>query len=129
MIEVKWDNDEKTIIYGKFMPGWTLQHVHDLLKEVSSLADTVEHPVYVIADLSDVKVIPSQGMAHFRSISVKMHPRIRLFIDVTDSMFVEAMTNIFTKMFKTDAEIRIVKTLDKAYTLIEADLEKNPIEI
>ena len=125
MIELSWDNDEKTIILGKFHKGWTVNDLIDVMKETHNLVESVEHNVYIMFDLLDAGNVPSGGISNFRSIATKLHPRIKMIIDVSDSMLVEALTNVFKSIYKEGSRVYVVKTFDEAYKLIESDMEKS----
>ena len=125
MIEIYWDNDEKTIIHCKFAEGWGLQDLHKMMEEVSDLIDLVEHWVYVIMDMSGAGNVPAGILSNSRSLSMKFHPRVKMYIDVTDSMFVEMIANIFEKVITVDANVQVVKTLEEAYAQIESDIAES----
>ena len=121
MLEVEWHNAEQTIIYVKFLIGWQWSDLHDAVKEVHALIETVEHEVYVIADMLDTRTLPDNATAHFGSLSIKLHSRMKLLIDVTDSMFVRIMTSMFQKLQPTGKNVVIANSLEEAFSIIEKD--------
>lgn len=125
MIEINWANDEQTIIVGKLQKGWTFQTINDSLSEIYDLVDSVEHETYVILDFLDAGKIPSGSISNFKAVASTIHPRVKMYINVSNSMLVETLTNVFTSIHRQNNRARVVKTLEEAYALIEADMKKS----
>ena len=122
MIEVNWDNDEQTIIMCQVSTNWTIQDMHNMLLSANALTDSVAHNVYVIVNFSAARTVPSNIMSNLRSFSLKIHPRVKMAIDVTDSAVVETFTQMFTKVMNAKIEIQFARTVEQAYELIQQDI-------
>lgn len=125
MIALSWDNDEQTIIRGEFQKGWTIQNLIDAINEIYELVDSVEHEVYIIFDLLNASNVPSGGISNFKTLAARFHPRIKMVIDVSNSMLVETLTNIFKSLHQEGTRVHVVRTFEEAYTLIERDIQSS----
>lgn len=128
MIEVQWANEQKTIIFCKFPQKWAIQDLYDWLKEIDKLAETIEHEVYVIIDLLDAGAVPSGIFSSVKGVSMKLHPRIKMIVDVTDSLMVETTTNIFKKVGGIKIDAHFTNTLEEAYAFIQKDIAKSNVD-
>lgn len=127
MIHVAWDDNKHPIINCKFVEGWTFPDLIIALDEMYALMESVTTEAYVIFDMSEANSLPSVKLLNFKAATIKVHPRIKLFVDVTDSLLIVSMTNLFKRVYRDTVQIEIVKTLDDAYQLIERDMQ-NTIE-
>ena len=125
MIQVTWDDDSKAIIMVKFSQGWSVDHMVKALNEVYALAETVDHDIYMIFNLLEASTLPNASLANLRSVSTKVHPRIKKIIDVTTSRFINTLTQVFKSVYREGSIIEVVQTLDEAYDVIRQDQRKS----
>jgi len=128
MIQVAWDNDDHTIIICTFDEGWSITNLFNALDEVYCLMETVEHEVYVIFDLSEANSLPTVSLSSFKNATIKIHPRIKMFIDVTDSMLIIRLTNMFKILYKDAVVIYMFDSLDEAHQFIAYDMKNTSLD-
>jgi hypothetical protein len=61
-IEVRWDNEAKTIILLTFQPGWAWPDLHRAVEVADQLIVSVPHRVHLIIDIRQAGGLPRDFM-------------------------------------------------------------------
>lgn len=88
MIYVEQDDNHESIIIARFSQGWSLDELVNALNEIYLLADNISDPIYLIFNLLDAPTLPKVSLSSLRNISLRLHPQIKLIVDVTGSSLI-----------------------------------------
>jgi hypothetical protein len=121
-IQIKWYNDEKTILLETFESGWTVEDYRHLIDEAAQYLATVDHTVHIIVDGShDTSHLPINmlrgGLAYaVRNVPPNQGITVFVGIDSVSEMFLGIARNVNLKLsrslFSTD-------NLSKALQIVE----------
>jgi len=119
-ILVVWGNESKTILVMDFVNPWTTQDLIAAMKQAAMMMNSVDHEASTVVDLSHEHPSPSDILAHFSEIAHHRHPRTDTTVIVSPAFALSKMlTNVFSRIY---GGIRIVDTLEEAYTLLGEDM-------
>jgi hypothetical protein len=119
-IDIKWDNEEKTIILTTYSGLFTWDEFEAMSRETESLLESVDHEVDILAGLEDL-VIPKDALANFPKIAQApyfTHPRVGLTVFFGASHFARTLLDLFGKVYNAAASMVTVPTLEEAYEVI-----------
>lgn len=123
-IDVKWDNEAKTIIRYVYKNGWNWDDYFAAIKAAADLEDTVDHKVDVIMDFHDANMIPQGAVTQVqRAFAYPRHPNIGLTVFVGANAFIRAIEGIGRKLAPSAAkkwDLAFAATLEEAYHIIES---------
>lgn len=118
-IEVRWDNDEKTIIYYTFHQGWTFKEFHEVYAEVYEMLDTVNHTVHAIVDLGNTRIFPTDTLREMRNLTFEQHENGGITVIITHSRMAHSLYSVLKSIITQFAQVfHLVHTLDEAYDCI-----------
>lgn len=100
-INVQWYDDAKTILFVQYEAEWTIEDFYDSITRSYDLMETVEHPVDIVQDLTQMQFFPVRLIAMSRFTEAKAHPRKRYMILAGASLFVEKMLDVAKKLAPT----------------------------
>ncbi len=131
MIELDWDDLQKTIIRYTFIDPWTWDEYYATNDKRDAMLSSVPHIVNIILDFRRGKQIPSQAMTHFRKAAAWDSPQRGGVVILGIHNMLQALGNIMMILYPQAAlkAPRPAKDLDDAYRIIaEINLkrEKNP---
>jgi hypothetical protein len=121
-INIEWVNNKQTVVKLEFPQLWTWEEVYEVKRQLDAGLDQVDHDCAVLFVLPSNTKLPMNALSNGLRILNDSHPRIRLFMIVTPSLFVRSVTEMVRKV-STDIRnrSRVVETIDQAHeALIEA---------
>jgi hypothetical protein len=121
-IEVKWDDEEKTIIRHTYSGQFTWDELEAVNHELKAMLDSVDHRVDFIGDIENVK-IPRDALSNYPKMAsspVFTHPNAGLAVMLGTSRFAETMLGLFGKVFYQTSRIVTASTPEEAYEIIAA---------
>lgn len=125
--EVKWYDNEKTIIIQKFPETWTWEDFYEAVQETVEMEKTVSHPVYIVGTQPPKGQTPKGNVLANYNTAIKMHPdHMRFYILATDNYFTSVFGNIFLKTTPLRTKVRMVNTFEDALEFIAKDKAQLP---
>lgn len=122
-ISVTWYDEEQSIAYVHFTPGWTWDDFWTMNHSFNELANAVVHPIYLIVDMTGAGM-PSQFVPELSKIASTSEERptnLQFTVVVGVGIMLETVTNIFSRLYKrATAHVRFVSTVNEALQLIES---------
>lgn len=120
-ISVNWYDDEQTIAYVQFTPGWTWDDFWVMNQAFNQLAQTVDYPIALIVDMSNAGM-PAQFVPELSKIAQTSEQRpahLAFTVVVGLGVMLETVVNIFTRLYRrATAHVQFVSTVDEAVELI-----------
>ncbi len=119
-IDVRWDNEEKTIIRHTYSGLYTWDEFEAMSRETEALLESVDHEVDILASLEDL-VIPKDALANFPKIAKApyfTHSRVGLTVFFGASHFARTLLDLFSKVYNAATSMVTVPTLEEAYEVI-----------
>ena len=98
-ISVQWLDEKKEIIYERFTDPWTLTDWHQAVDEHNEMLASRPHTVYLISDMTEGSVIPSNILMGARYASKKFAPNAGMVIYVRANRFGQTIANMAQMMF------------------------------
>ena len=127
-ISVNWYNEEKTIAYVQFAPGWTWDDFWAMNQSFAEMAQTVDHNIVLIVDMTEAGM-PNQFVPELSKIATTSSERpqhLDFTIVVGLGVMLETVTNIFTRLYRrATSHVRFVSTLAEALEIVR--LRQQPI--
>ncbi len=121
-VSVNWHNPQKDVIYVHFQPGWTWHDFWQMNDEFIALANTVDHPVVLIVDLTDAGMpsLFAQQMKTIAHTSQAERPKnLAYTIVVGLKGLLEIAINIFNKVYShATSHVVFVATVEEALETI-----------
>lgn len=120
-LSVNWYDEEHTIAYVHFTPGWNWEDFWAMNDSFNKLAETVHHHIVLIVDMTGAGM-PTQFVPELSKIAVTSSERpkhLDLTIVVGLGVMLETVTNIFTRLYRRATEhVRFVPTLSDALEIV-----------
>jgi hypothetical protein len=98
-IDIRWDNDEKTILYCRVENPWTWEDLDVTMVQMHAMLDEVPHRVSTIIDYSNGSLMPANPLRHGTKLARNRHPNSDRMILVGSSMFMRSLLNVFSKLY------------------------------
>jgi hypothetical protein len=118
-IELTWYNPERTIIFQKNSGTYTLEDLHTSISGIYKMLETVDHPVDLIVDFTNVKMDlrnPLSARSHWEKAS---HPNGRSMIIINPPMFAKAILQIGQQIAPhAVSNFHYVTTVEEAMTIV-----------
>ncbi|MEO0561064.1 MAG: hypothetical protein AAF125_03050 [Chloroflexota bacterium] len=115
LIDVLWDNEEKTTVRYILHNNWTWKHFADAKIEVDEMIDTVPYIVDTIIDARKANTLPHDWIENPQRLMRTRNPRAGAYVVVGTSKLVQTGYNLVVRaapmLFKS---FRLVPTLDEA---------------
>ncbi len=119
-ITINWLDADKTIIRYEFEGHWTWTDLHDAIKQVNSMLESVVHPVYVIIDVSKGSVVPSGAISQMRMGNMNPASNWAGGVFVGMSTFLRTLISTFGRVYPKMGERYIVaNSMDEALQIIK----------
>lgn len=121
-ITVKWETDEKRVVHVVYVGQWTIQDAYASRAEIRALIKEVDYLVDSIHDMSQSGYLPPSILTHTREFMAEKIQQVGLIIIVGKNPFVQAMYNVFHKVYPRIVEsknFRMVSSLESAHELIQ----------
>jgi hypothetical protein len=118
-ITVKWDNDEKTIIYYTFDGAWTWDEFNAVYQDVYAMLDTVQHQVHAIVDLRSSRLLPRDTLTQMRRLTYEQHENGGITVFITSNPLARTFYSILSNLYRRAREIfRLATTPQDAYDIL-----------
>ncbi len=113
-IDIRWYNDEKTLLYMQYQGQWTLDEFHQMLDTSQELTYT-SPPFVAIGDFTDSSMLPSGMLSTGRRVEQTTVPHRLMLIMIQPNnlllMLMKVVSKIYPKAFDNAV---IVGTLEEA---------------
>ena len=123
MIDVYWDDNEKTIVRHDYTESWTWEDYIQAANKTREMMDSVSYTVDVIMDLGERGMMPE--VAFFEGCSMtdaQKHSNAGLKIAISSSNFGKDFGNLFNRLYPDMSDslhIRFASSLPEAYSMIQ----------
>jgi hypothetical protein len=121
--EIRWYNEEKTIILEQVLGRWVWEDILAMMKEQFALMDTVEHTVHVILIAPEGRIpVPADALFHLQKIVSEVHPREGLKVLVGAPKLIEILFAMIGRVYKLRElldDYAFAETLEEALATIE----------
>src|SRR5215813_1926353 len=97
-VHVEWDNDKHSAVRWTFVGRWTWGEFDDALKVVRALLDSINRPVDMICDVTQMSILPPDIVSRFKSNYLRKSDRIRFLIFVGMDADLQMFWNTFTDL-------------------------------
>lgn len=114
-ITVIWDNDEKTAFHWIFEGKWNWKEYAQAMDQADKLAKEVEHPIDVIVNMAQSKLIPSHALSNIRAKMGAEPHKLGLVVIITNNPLVKAIGNALPRLNRRfENKIAIAATVEQA---------------
>lgn len=121
-ITVRWDNEDKTIIYYVFDRRWTWDEFNVVYQDVYRMLDTVDHTVHAIVDLHNSQLLPADTLTHMRRLTFQQHDNGGITVIITTNFLAQSLYSILSGVYRKALEIfKLAPTVEEAYAIIERE--------
>ena len=121
-INIRWVDDEKTIILSEHIDSWTLTQFIETSNERGQMMDSVNHIVASIVHHTKGSSPPASlvsNLGKFRNDPALTHPNGGMAIAIIDNNPIMAsLLNIFLQL--TTKRVAIAKTIEEAIEMVYA---------
>ena len=119
-IDVRWDNDDKTVIRLVATDSWNWNDFHKRLRQAATWFYAVLHPVELVLDLTGTTKMPAGALGHLRSLGKRIAPqgRDRLLIIGLESGLAQTLGGADGRYSPDDRLLRFVSTEDEAQAVL-----------
>lgn len=120
MIELDWNDLQKTIIHYTFIDPWTWDEYYKTNPKRDMMLSTIPHVVDIILDFRRGKHIPSQAMTHFRKAAAWDNPQRGIVVIIGVHSMLQSLANIMMRVYPQAAlkAPRPAKDIDEARGII-----------
>ena len=120
MIQLDWDNTQRTIIRYTFVDPWTWEDYYATNVKRDAMFNSTDQIIDIILDFSMGRHIPPQAMLHFRKAASWDSPQRGVVIVIGVSVLLQALANIMISVYPQAAlkTPRPAKNLPDAHRMI-----------
>ncbi|MGD8456225.1 MAG: hypothetical protein PVF83_07580 [Anaerolineales bacterium] len=116
-IEVKWDNEEKTIIRWVYSSDFCWEDYERGQRDQRVMIENVKHKFVTIFDLSQIKELPAYPISKFPKLMRDVPSQQEFLVIVSSNRIIQNLGRIFTRVYWMN--IIFASSLEGAYKLIE----------
>ena len=128
LVEIRWDNSEKTIIRYTYQSNWTWDSFLEALTEGRRMMQEVSHSVCILNDMRQIRYLPPNFLSTAQSIITSRPENTGISVFLTTNVSFQAMYRVLAKILKiVPTEYILVKTEEEAYQEIEAWFTKESL--
>jgi hypothetical protein len=122
-----WENEERSIIRCKGEGRWTWEEYHAVLNDIVAMMGTVTHRVdLIVVEGAGSVMPPGSPRPHFQHATKMYPPNAGASVIVVKSALATAMATLWSKIpGSMMGNVKLVRSLDEAYTFIARDRAKN----
>lgn len=123
-IQVRWDDEAKTIIRFIFEAHWTWDEFKAAQLVAYELAATVRYKVGIL--IVEAATIPPEVLAKQKDFTLftNRHPNVDIFVFVLTGTFMRGIVSLLMKFYAPAASlVVVVPTLEEARNLINGRLQ------
>lgn len=126
-VEIRWDNQQKTILRYVFIGDWTWDEYLERLNEGRMMMAEIEHPVCVLNDMQKMGKLPPNFASTAKSVISSRPKNTGLAIFLTSNAFFKVMYRVLAQLIpNVPTEYILVTNEDEAYCKIDAWLAEHP---
>lgn len=103
-IEVRWDNEEKTVIRWIYSAAWSWEEAYWAHEHEVALIESVDHVVDAIADMRQAHGLPKGSLTMGINLMNKSHKRIDLLVVLGANRLIQ---NMYDMMFKLRPNLKL----------------------
>jgi hypothetical protein len=122
-VQVKWADENHSIIVYDFERGWSWTEIFAALKQGGELAASVVHRVDVIMDLSNANTVPNGAITQLRhSYNNRKVNNMGVTVLIGTNTFWEKLITVTNRLAGSASEawqLEFADSVPEAFTLIE----------
>ena len=96
--EIRWNNDEQDILLMNVIGDWKLDEYYEKYLEGKVMMESVQHPVFLILDMSKTSSIPSRMMSTASFSRKNRAHNLQFTVFVGASLFIRKLAEIMTSI-------------------------------
>jgi len=125
-----WDNEEKTIIRYIFQGAWGWEDFYQILAEVHTTMDNVEHPVNLIIDVRKSGILPTNALSNISRLrNAPASPNTGRAVLIGGNMFIQRLYVMLHKLYpEMVKQFSLAQTLEEAQAILSQPLENSAPE-
>jgi hypothetical protein len=97
-VEIKWDNEQKTILRYVFIGDWTWDEYLERLNEGRTMMAEIDHPVCVLNDMQKMGKLPPNFASTAKSVISSRPKNTGLAIFLTSNAFFKVMYRVLAQL-------------------------------
>lgn len=114
-IVVKWQSEEKTIIYTQFQDPWILEHFIEMRKRWHQMIKSVDYIIPIILDFRETFDAPEGILHHFIAIHRTPHPRQgHIIVFGLNPLYQKLSKHLFDGAITQTKQVKFVSSFDEA---------------
>ncbi len=98
-VEVRWYDDSQTILHYAYIGNYTWEEVYAAVEAGYKLAESVQHPVGSIIDMTAAGPVPKGALTHGRQLNKRVHANVIVQVTVGTGTFIRTMAETFNKLY------------------------------
>ncbi|GAB4479551.1 MAG: hypothetical protein Kow00124_25370 [Anaerolineae bacterium] len=117
-ISIRWYDEDHTILYMAFEPGWTIQQWFEIVPQVRAMLDSAGGPVSAIADYRRAEDYAPPGIIGqlgVMSAAMQHHRLSGLMVFVGAVGFAAVVLDIFSQVY---LRVHLAETVEEAEEII-----------
>ena len=129
-INIRWYNDEKTILLEELSGTYTLDDYIALIDEAREHVMSCDHTVDIIGDFTGTnhRKLPHYLMSAARYADKQVPPNQGIAVFVNPGMFIETILRMARQLqIQAADEVVVAKTVDEAVEIIEQEQAKREL--
>ena len=115
-VEVRWDNEEKTIIRWIYSSDFAWEDYEQGSKDQQVMIENVSHKFATIFDLSQIRELPQYPISKFPKLFRDVPKQQEFLVIVSSNRMIQSLGRIFTRVYWMN--IYFASSLEDAYKLI-----------
>lgn len=119
-IEVKWDNNEKTLIRWNFMGRWTAQQLRETIQKSNDWINAQDHTVNHIIDLSQTEGVPPNIINEARNAMRLMPENLGHVVMIGKGGIIELLGTTLQRFSWFSDKIHFVRSNAEAHNYINS---------
>jgi hypothetical protein len=125
-VEIKWDNEEKTILRYNFSGDWTWDEYLERLNEGRSMMADINHPVCVLNDMQKMGKLPPNFASTAKSVISSRPKNTGLAIFLTSNAFFKVMYRVLAQLIpNVPTDYILVTSEEEAYSKLNTWLAEH----
>ncbi len=119
-VQAFWDDEEQTIIRFLYRrSNWEWHDFYAAMEQARMLANSVNHPVGFVLDISYGGLTPGIFMSQAKILhEFRRHPAVSLFIVIGADRFIEALYQVSATNIPLNDQYYFARTLEDAYVIL-----------
>lgn len=98
-VQVQWYDESQTILHYQYIGNYTWEEVYTAVDAGYKLAESVQHTVGSIIDMTAAGAIPKGALTHGRQLNKRVHSNVVMQVTVGTGTFIRTMSETFNKLY------------------------------